>query len=279
MIKKIILTSAEENNNYRGKISLENIDDKILVTLSGFNFSLNTNKCLLGVKIGEETFKVKLDENSKYLIDKELDLNDKISIVILNEDRNNEILLWGSNETSRVWKNSITSYFYEEEKQTHAPKKQNYDNISSQNVEDEYESDEFVETLIDNALDNEEEISFDEEKDEKSEFLKSIESQIDELLINNEREVALEELLPNSKFVRVDSSGNGNYYIFGVIYEDSKVKYIVYGLPGEYAVKPEDEYKNYYQWLPLNSENPEGYGYYLMYQDAIEGNQVEMIIE
>lgn len=279
MIKKIILTSAEENNNYKGKISLENIDDKILVTLSGFNFSLKTNKCLLGVKIGEETFKVKLDENSKYLIDKELDLNDKISIVILNEDRNNEILLWGSNETSRVWKNSITSYFYEEEKQTPAPEEQSYDNISSQNVEDEYESDEFVETLIDNALDSEEEISFDEEKDEKSEFLKSIESQIDELLINNEREVALEELLPNSKFVRVDSSGNGNYYIFGVIYEDSKVKYIVYGLPGEYAVKPEDEYKNYYQWLPLNSENPEGYGYYLMYQDAIEGNQVEMIIE
>ena len=121
----------------------------------------------------------------------------------------------------------------------------------------------------------------EENLDNKTEFFKSVENQINELLNTYEEEKALEEIIPFSKFVKVDLENNGNFYIFGVIYENnsSDMKYIVYGIPGEFSVKPDDEYKNLYQWLPLNSCNPEGYGYYLMYQDAKQGNQIEMIIE
>jgi len=125
---------------------------------------------------------------------------------------------------------------------------------------------------------DEENFTLKEKLSNKSEFLLSVETQINELLNTYEEEYALEELIPFSKFVKVDLEKNGNYYIFGVIYENDIIKYIVYGLPGEYNIKPEDEYANYYQFLPLSKENPMGYGYYLIYQEAETGEQVEMII-
>jgi len=418
MIKNIILTSAIEDKNYKGIVTLENTSERTLVSLKMYNLPITSNKRVLGVLIDGDLYKVTLNSDSTYLIDKKTDLNNKISVVLLEiENNTSKILIWGSNETNRVWKNNVALNFELEENKiknesftsinTNFSKTNTYfnennasfeknENINQNNdntntnfnkdnivakdfikkiyteskLDEDIESDEYIENLIDESLKQEEftesflsydnnfinsssdfrqnnkqqidnfninnksyenvesqknihnfennqtdevftfknsnsqhnnnifnqfssnennsqleeneildDILIEDKTNNKSEFFKSVESQIEELLNTYEEEKALEEIIPNSKFVKVDLEKNGNFYIFGVIYENSDIKYIVYGLPGEYDVKPDDEYSKFYQWLPINSENPKGYGYYLMYQDASSGNQIEMIIE
>lgn len=293
MIKNIILTSANENINLKGVCTLENTENNILVNLKTFNLNKTNNKRVLAINIGEDLFKVEINNNDSYLINNKINLNNKISVVLMEFNNNNEyeILLWGSNNTSRVWKDSILDCINlnENKKSEEENKLHNFINACELEIEKEEESFVNNETYSDN-IDYEQHVpevlkiknkEFVEENFEnnKSEFLSSIEEQINELLNMYEKEEVLEELIPNSTFVKVDLENNGNYYVFGVIYENGEIKYIVYGLPGEFNIKPEDEYSKYYQWLPINEDNPEGYGYYLMYQDAISGSQIEMIYE
>lgn len=300
MIKNIILTGASDKyNKLKGVLNFETTSDKTLITLKSQNF-LHNNKLILAVKTGNDYFKVELGKELNYLIDKKIDLNEKISAVVLKvENLKTEVLVWGSNETTKVWKNFILNEFKTNENEEKYLEKQNFqqkekmfeanenkatnfiNEVYKESLEDDYETDEYIEQLVDDSINKqiEDELITEEPLNNKSEFLNSIESQINELLNTYEKENALEEIIPNSKFVKVDVENNGNFYIFGVIYENNEIKYIVYGLPGEFNVKPEDEYSNYYQWLPLNNDNPEGYGYYLMYQDALNGNQVEMVLD
>lgn len=289
MVKNIILTSANGEKNLKGILTLENTKNNTLVNLKTYNL-LGFNKLILGIKAGGELYKVELTNEENYLIEKNLNLNEKISAVVLNvENQKTEILIWGSNETNRVWKNSILYDLdlnddEEDEKTnlvTETEKVKTNNMVNNFMANDDYETDEEIETIVDNAFESEpleDENTTEENKNNKSDFLSSIENQVEELLNSYEEEKALENLIPNSKFVKVNSSGD-NFYIFGVIYENNEIKYIVYGLPGEFSVKPDDEYTNYYQWLPLNPENPEGYGYYLMYQDASTGNQIEVMFD
>jgi len=304
MIKNIILTSAVDNKNYKGYVTLENTSEKTLVNIKTYNLPKTDNKRVLGILIDGELYKVTLNGDNSYLIDRKTDLNNKISVVLLEiENMTSNILIWGSNETSRVWQNSISLNLDLETNIKNKQLEENeilQDNVAQNFIEkvyteskdDYYETDEYIEDLVTQNLrkeDKEEYQYYEEEKvkenlkedltNNKSEFFDSIKSQIEELLNTYEEEKALEEIIPNSKFVKVDLERNGNFYIFGVINENDNIKYIVYGLPGEYSVKPDDEYSKFYQWLPLNQDNPEGYGYYLMYQDAISGNQIEMSIE
>lgn len=289
MVKNIILTSANGEKNLKGILTLENTKNNTLVNLKTYNL-LGFNKLILGIKAGGELYKVELTDEENYLIEKNLNLNEKISAVVLNvENQKTEILIWGSNETNRVWKNSILYDLdlndnEDDEKTnlvTESEKVKTNNMVNNFMANDDYETDEEIETIVDNAFESEpleDENTREENKNNKSDFLSSIENQVEELLNSYEEEKALENLIPNSKFVKVNSSGD-NFYIFGVIYENNEIKYIVYGLPGEFSVKPDDEYTNYYQWLPLNPENPEGYGYYLMYQDASTGNQIEVMFD
>ncbi len=289
MVKNIILTSANGEKNLKGILTLENTKNNTLVNLKTYNL-LGFNKLILGIKAGGELYKVELTDEENYLIEKNLNLNEKISAVVLNvENQKTEILIWGSNETNRVWKNSILYDLdlndnEDDEKTnlvTESEKVKTNNMVNNFMANDDYETDEEIETIVDNAFESEpleDENTTEENKNNKSDFLSSIENQVEELLNSYEEEKALENLIPNSKFVKVNSSGD-NFYIFGVIYENNEIKYIVYGLPGEFSVKPDDEYTNYYQWLPLNPENPEGYGYYLMYQDASTGNQIEVMFD
>jgi len=292
MIKNIILTSACEDKNLKGILTLENTKNNTLVTLKTYNFSEIASKLILGIKTYGEFYKVELKNEENYLINKSLNLNDKISAVIISNDNGNtKTLVWGSNETTKVWKTSLINNLNEEYslKQNSINKVNDFSfnkdvkvNNSAEienSIKNYDEEDEEIETIIDEALNNDvDEEDNKETSNNKTDFLSSIEGQIDELLNNYEEEKALEEMIENSKFVKVNSEGE-NFYIFGVIYENNQIRYIVYGIPGEFSVKPEDEYKSYYQWLPLNPDNPEGYGYYLMYQDAITGDQIEIMFE
>lgn len=125
-------------------------------------------------------------------------------------------------------------------------------------------TEEEVEKEIENALNS------------TNEFYNMISEQIDELFFKYPREERLEKLIFESKWVKVDYENNGHYYVIGLIYENSVLQYVCYGVPGEYSLEPPKELEKYSQWLPLNPKEPEGEGYWIMYQDADTGDAVEL---
>lgn len=115
-----------------------------------------------------------------------------------------------------------------------------------------------------------------EEEDVKN-FYEDIKGQIDKIFSENSSEKYLEELLPNSKFVRVNMDEN-DYYVLGLIYENEEIKYICYGVPGVYQSKPPKQLSGYPIWFPIDKSNEEGFGYWLTYQDAESGESVKATI-
>lgn len=118
-----------------------------------------------------------------------------------------------------------------------------------------------------------------QEKQDKLTFYQEIKAQIDKLFEKNPQEEYLENLLPNSKFVKVELEGGGDYYVFGLIYDEDKLKYICYGVPGVYQKNPPKELSGYPVWFPLDKTKTDGFGYWLTYQDAESGESIKAVVE
>ena len=110
--------------------------------------------------------------------------------------------------------------------------------------------------------------------DDNETFFESISDQIENLFNSYPAENSLEELIPNSKWVKIDYENNGNFYVLGLIYEDITLKYVCYGVPGNYSEIAPNGLDSYSQWLPTDLTNPTQNGYWVMYQDAITGESV-----
>ncbi|MCK9574499.1 MAG: hypothetical protein WCX32_03260 [Clostridia bacterium] len=114
----------------------------------------------------------------------------------------------------------------------------------------------------------------DTPNENKTNFFNIISLQIDTLFEKYPPETILQELLPNSKWVKVDYEGKGDYYAIGLLYQEDKIKYIAYAVPSEVAGNQPDELKGISQWFPINVMEPNGKGYFIMYQDADSGDGV-----
>ena len=112
----------------------------------------------------------------------------------------------------------------------------------------------------------------------ENKFYNEMKKQIDDLFANNPSENYLEQLLPNSKWVKVSIDDNGDYYVLGLLYEGENLKYICYGVPGVYQKYPPRELSGYPIWFPLDENSPEGFGYWLSYQDANSGESVKAVV-
>ena len=118
--------------------------------------------------------------------------------------------------------------------------------------------------------------NFDEEQNKN--FYQRIKPQIDKMFETNVQEKVLNEIIPNSKFTRVEFDDKSGYYVFGVIYDEDVPKYLCYGLPSQKEQTPPKEMSNLYQWLPIDVENYDGDGFYMMYQDAQTGQNISVDI-
>ena len=103
-------------------------------------------------------------------------------------------------------------------------------------------------------------------------YYEQVSDRIEKLFTEGTRETELESLMPHTKWVRVDFSGDGRFYVVGLV--GDKPDYICYGLPADYSPEPPDEISGYCGWLPLDVKNPQGKGYWLLYQDADTGESV-----
>lgn len=118
-----------------------------------------------------------------------------------------------------------------------------------------------------------------EEKDEQEAFVKRLKPQIDKLFEKNPAETNLEEMFPSSKWVKVEYEDDGDFYVFGLIYDGDEVKYVCYGVPAVYEKEPPKELSGYPIFVPLNKEDKEGFGYYITYQDAETGEPIKAVME
>lgn len=103
-------------------------------------------------------------------------------------------------------------------------------------------------------------------------FYESVREQVERLFSKNERFERLEQLLPESRWIKVNYDASGKYYLVGSI--GDPVRYLCYGVPGEYSPAPPADLAGYSQWLALDENDPAGKGFWLMYQDAVSGKSV-----
>ena len=120
--------------------------------------------------------------------------------------------------------------------------------------------------------------SEDVSEDKKLIFYDEIKSQIDELFAKFPEEDMLKNIIPNSKWVKVDYEDNGQYFVLGLIYGQDGLKYICYGVPGINGEVPDKENCEFAQWLPVVPGNDQGFGYWITYQDAQNGDNIQMEI-
>ncbi len=109
-------------------------------------------------------------------------------------------------------------------------------------------------------------------------FYDSLSGQINSLISTSVHEEVLEEVLPNSTFVRIDKP-TGSYYVLGVINNENGLpEYLCYGHPAKNINDKPFNYDNHFSFFPLDVDNPQGEGYYLSYQSAQNGENVKVTL-
>lgn len=120
----------------------------------------------------------------------------------------------------------------------------------------------------------------DENMDSDSDFYSLIKDQIDDLFERFPRNARLEALVDNSKWVDIDYEGDGKAYVVGLLYdENGTLEYIAYGVPSTSDIRPPRQIADYSQWLPLDQDQPDGDGYWVMFQNAQTGDSVRLKAE
>ena len=243
--------------------------------------------------------------------------NDEISVVLLDVlEHNYKIMLWGSTILNNNWKSTLEMMLeaetYSQNKPTNFAMQQNYkqedyseqvsllknenlenfvDDLASidqqklmqkiaseqntqlQNIKEDFEQDDLYQ-----GQNDVEEVSEKPNKKDSASFFDRISYQIDKMFSSNPQETALTEIIPNSKFCKVEFDDKSGSYVFGIIYDEQNPQYLCYGVPAKKQCTPPRELSSFYQWLPLDIEDENGDGYYMMYQDAHSGKNISVEI-
>lgn len=130
---------------------------------------------------------------------------------------------------------------------------------------------------MDKDQDKERDQAYEQEQsttqDNNDNYFLSVKDQLDKLFENNPPEEKLNNLMPDTYWVKVEI-GQNQYYVVGLIGEGPD--YIGYGVPGVFSVNPPKELQGYCKWLALDKDNPKGEGYWMMYQDAENGQSINL---
>ena len=83
---------------------------------------------------------------------------------------------------------------------------------------------------------------------------------------------ALTAIIPCSSWVKIPY-GESKHYAVGTVKENNVVKYLCYGVPGVYGVKPKG-FESYSYFIPLSLFDLLGDGYWCVFQEAESGKRV-----
>lgn len=112
---------------------------------------------------------------------------------------------------------------------------------------------------------------------ETGNFYSLIQPQLDELFEKFPHYKELEDLVENTEWVKVNYSQDGQHYILGKLYDGQIVTHLCYGIPAQSRQStPPSTLSEYCQWLPTNLKEPDGAGYWVMYQNAETGENIKL---
>ena len=103
-------------------------------------------------------------------------------------------------------------------------------------------------------------------------FYSRMKTEIENVLSSYPKESALENMVENSRWVRI-TYGDGKFYIFGVISGGGEAQYICYGVPTDNPDSPPAGFENS-SFIPAYPEGNSGY--WVMYQDAKTGASIKI---
>ena len=296
-LKKTIILNNNTIKNFNGMavLTLNYEQNYIYATIKTFNISEKNNLVLAIAQNKKQIYKqnINLINNNTYNFKlNNVNLDEPISCILVKNDAYEVVPIVWANDVKNL--NTEIMQTFEELKSepikvanvsNDSPKSEKLDLSEMFDISNSEEIDNIVtneleksfsieneNALPQNPIDEElKNINFSSEN-----FFESMSEQINDLFNKYPSEPNLENLVPNSKWVKIDYENNGNYYVLGLIYEDIELKYIAYGVPGEYAENAPNGLSNYSQWLPLNPQNPTDEGYWVMYQNAVSGESVEI---
>lgn len=98
-------------------------------------------------------------------------------------------------------------------------------------------------------------------------FYLSVKPQLDEIFVCFPECDDLEEVVPNSKWAKIQVEDG--FYVVGLILDGEVVRYISYGVPATKNSCPPSEIRDVAVWL--DDGKKEGKGYWVIYQDATTG--------
>lgn len=306
--QKGILNVENENGELRCNVKCFNIKP----TNEQFLFSIVVNDEVYKTKVSAKelsslTYVVKSNCKSGDKIS---------SLVLSVKSNSYDILLWGSTETTKAWQTtSILKIENELKKETYSHLNNKY-NVNSNNFnETEYQKEQqeienYIDKIMDLTSDSQENLVNNEKIVQKSDFntdkrefnifnqnyndeskeneiknrvepdyqnenfYERVKNQIEDIFNNSEQDDLLKNIIPNGKFCKVKMEEG--YYVFGVIYEDNEPRYICYGVPCKQKGDKPTDLEGNYDWLPLDTQDEEGMGYWLSYQDASNGKNIKI---
>jgi len=279
--KTVLLSNQGDCGKGMAILTIEKNNGGIFGSLKVFDI-LSTNNLMLGISVNDKQVyrqKIYFSNGNVYnfRLDDDIDVDGKIGSVIVSVNNNNiNALLWGTNGCQAKYKQDIINFFEKDYKQDEEHNKKDI-SIESPKITVAEQKEDF-EVKNDDGFDAKLFESTDEEIEEivdnniGGEFYELIHEQIDELFKRFPRDDDLQRLIPNSKWVKVDYESNGKDYVFGLIFDNEKVNYICYGVPGSLEALPSEEIRKYSQWMSIDSER--NTGYWLMYQNADTGESI-----
>lgn len=108
-------------------------------------------------------------------------------------------------------------------------------------------------------------------------FYDRMKGEIEGLFATYPAEEALSKTVKNSRWVKI-SYGDGKYYVFGLIYDGEKPRYICYGVPAEDNKTPPESMRGLASFIPSSPNGGED-GFWVMYQDAFTGASLKIDFE
>lgn len=145
-----------------------------------------------------------------------------------------------------------------------------YNNIKLKDMDNQNEKDESQNL---NGKSDTEQNKEQQQTDNQSNYFESVKDQLDKIFEKSPPEDRLNKLMPDTYWVKVELAKN-QYYVVGLIGEGPD--YIGYGVPGVYSVNPPKELQGYCKWMAVDLEKPYGEGYWMMYQDADNGESINL---
>ena len=288
--KKTLILSAVDGGNEKGVVNIEYSEGSLLGVVKLYNFKQEPDGILtLGILDGSEVIKAGLTKTASFKYTFRLGVVKELqsfSCGLINIYKGEATpLLHGATDgvmTSEERLAKVASSLGEEASLQEIKKVLDENQIY---LEDQQEIEQQIDDEIGCCMGDKcstckyRDAFFGKEQKQEQQtesFFDGVKEQITSLFDKYPEEEFLSSIIPFSKWVKVDFEQDGNYYVLGLVYENDNIKYICYGVPGLYDKNPPKDLNGFAQWLPLDENKPEEYGYWITYQDAQNGESVEI---